>query len=95
LPGGSFARVLRTRALRTRRLPRTASLPPAAIGPPPQRPANAGEKYRASNVGYDNKVDTSAGLSLALLSGQYLWFQPLHSILISAMACAALLMGTA
>jgi hypothetical protein len=33
LPGGSFARVLRTRALRTRRLPSTAPPPPAATGP--------------------------------------------------------------
>jgi hypothetical protein len=33
LPGGSFARVLRTKALRTRRLPRTAPPLPAATGP--------------------------------------------------------------
>jgi hypothetical protein len=31
--GGSFARVLRTKALRTRRLPRTAAPAPAAAGP--------------------------------------------------------------
>jgi hypothetical protein len=46
LRGGSFARVLRTKALRTRRLPRTASPPPAAAGPhrnvPDSREARAG-----------------------------------------------------
>ena len=33
LRGGSFARVLRTKALRTRRLPRMAAPAPAAAGP--------------------------------------------------------------
>lgn len=49
--GWQFRRVLGKGALRPRRLPRTASPPPAAPGPPPQLP-----RYRAARTGYGRQA---------------------------------------
>ena len=74
LRGGSFARVLRTKALRTRRLPRTAAPPPAAAGPrrnvPDAAPARAGpgRQHRARCADRRAKV-TGTGPERRALSG--------------------------